>query len=63
MKIKYFEETDTALLEFSEHPIFETREVKENFYLDLDEDGHLVGLTIKHAMSQANIHEVSFQIM
>ncbi|MCX7095768.1 MAG: DUF2283 domain-containing protein [Methylobacter sp.] len=63
MKIKYFEETDTALLEFSEHPIFETREVNENFYLDLDEDGNLIGMTIEHAMSRANIHDLSFQIM
>ncbi len=63
MKIKYFEETDTALLEFSEHPIFETREVNENVYLDLDEDGNLIGMTIEHAMSRANIHDLSFQIM
>ena len=26
MKIKYFEDTDTALLEFSERPVFETKE-------------------------------------
>ncbi len=61
MKIKYFEDTDTALLEFSEHPIFETREVNENIYLDLDKDGNLIGMTIEHARSQANISEVSFQ--
>jgi uncharacterized protein YuzE len=61
MKIKYFEDTDTALLEFSEHPIFETKEINENIYLDLDENGNLIGMTIEHAMSQANINEVSFQ--
>ncbi len=61
MKIKYFEETDTAFLEFSEHPIFETREVNENIYLDLDKDGNLIGMTIEHARAQANISEVSFQ--
>lgn len=61
MKIKYFEDTDTALLEFSEHPVFETREINENIYLDLDEDGNLIGMTIEHATSQANINEVSFQ--
>ncbi|MCK9396185.1 MAG: DUF2283 domain-containing protein [Methylobacter sp.] len=61
MKIKYFEDTDTALLEFSEHPVFETREINENIYLDLDKDGNLIGMTIEHAMSQANINEVSFQ--
>ena len=61
MKIKYFEDTDTALLEFSEHPVFETKEINENIYLDLDEDGNLIGMTIEHALSQANINEVSFQ--
>ena len=61
MKIKYFEDTDTALLEFSEHPVFETKEINENIYLDLDEQGNLIGMTIEHAMSQANINEVSFQ--
>ncbi|MDO9185929.1 MAG: DUF2283 domain-containing protein [Methylobacter sp.] len=61
MKIKYFEDTDTALLEFSEHPVFETKEINENIYLDLDKDGNLIGMTIEHAMSQANINEVSFQ--
>jgi uncharacterized protein YuzE len=61
MKIKYFEDTDTALLEFSEHPVFETKEINENIYLDLDEAGNLIGMTIEDAMSQANINEVSFQ--
>lgn len=61
MKIKYFEDTDTALLEFSEHPVFETKEINENIYLDLDENGNLIGMTIEHALSQANINEVSFQ--
>ena len=61
MKIKYFEDTDTALLEFSDHSVFETKEINENIYLDLDEDGNLIGMTIEHALSQANIYEVSFQ--
>jgi uncharacterized protein YuzE len=61
MKIKYFEDTDTALLEFSERPVFETKEINENIYLDLDEAGNLIGMTIEHALSQANINEVSFQ--
>jgi uncharacterized protein YuzE len=58
MKIKYFEDTDTALLEFLERPVFETKEINENIYLDLDVDGNLIGMTIEHALSQANIHEV-----
>ena len=54
MKINYFEDTDTALLEFSERPVFETKEVNENIYLDLDEEGNLTGMTIEHTLSQGN---------
>ena len=57
MKFKYFEDTDTALLEFSERPVFETKEINENIYLDLDADGNLIGMTIEHALSQANSNE------
>ncbi len=39
MKVKYFKDTDTALLEFSEAPVRETREISENVYVDLDERG------------------------
>ena len=39
MKIKYFEDSDTALLEFVDRKIEETIEVNENIYLDLDKDG------------------------
>jgi uncharacterized protein YuzE len=53
MNIKYFEDTDTALLEFSDYPVFETKEINENIYLDLDKDGNLIGMTIEHAISQA----------
>jgi uncharacterized protein YuzE len=55
MNIKYFEDTDTALLEFSGYPVFETKEISENIYLDLDKDGNLIGMTIEHAISQANM--------
>jgi len=32
MKIKYFSDTDTALLEFSDAEVVETREINENIY-------------------------------
>ena len=60
MKIIYFEDTDTALLEFSERSVFETKEINENTYLDLDKAGNLIGMTIEHALSQANINVVRF---
>jgi uncharacterized protein YuzE len=58
MKIKYFKDTDTALLEFSQRSVEETREVSENIYVDLDGDGNLVSMTIEHAAESASLPEV-----
>ncbi|HNW59875.1 MAG TPA: DUF2283 domain-containing protein [bacterium] len=63
MKIKYFADTDTALIEFSENRVMETRELNENIYLDLDHSGRVVSLTIEHARQSANMNEFSFQQM
>ena len=60
MKIRYFADTDTALIEFSNESIAETREISENLYIDLDGKGDLVSMTIEHAKEKANISEVSF---
>jgi len=61
MKIKYFTDTDTALVEFSNHPVAQTKEINENIYVDLDADDNLVNMTIEHASKQANISEVAYQ--
>jgi len=60
MRIKYFSDTDTALLEFSDAEVVETREINENIYIDLDKDGSLVSMTIEHAKKQANLAELSY---
>jgi len=60
MKIRYFADTDTAFVEFSNESIFETKEVSENLYIDLDSKGNLVSMTIEHAKGKANISEVSY---
>ncbi len=49
MKIKYFSDTDTALVEFSRNEVAETKEINENIYIDLDGSGNLVAMTIEHA--------------
>jgi uncharacterized protein YuzE len=61
MKIKYFPDTDTALIEFASLPVGETREISEDIYVDLDESGRLVSMTIEHAKTSAAIKELSFQ--
>ena len=61
MTIKYFTDTDTALLEFADRPVEETTEVNENIYLDLDSQGNLVSMTIEHARAQTRLPELLFQ--
>ncbi len=63
MRVKYFSDTDTALIEFSSRTISETKEINENIYLDLDEKGNLVSMTIEHAKEQAKMPELDFQNM
>ena len=61
MKVRYFSDTNTALVEFVDKKIFETREINENIYVDLDEEGNLVSMTIEHAKANAGLREFSFQ--
>ena len=61
MRVNYFEDTDTALIEFTDQPVAETREVSESVMLDLDADGNLVSMTIEHASEKANIQDFSFE--
>jgi uncharacterized protein YuzE len=61
MKVNYFPDTDTAYVEFSENRPVETREINENIYIELDQEGNLVGMTIEHAQTQANIAEISYK--
>jgi len=61
MRVKYFADTDTALLEFSTNPPVETREVNENIYVDLDDNGRVVSMTIEHAGQSADMNEFLFQ--
>jgi uncharacterized protein YuzE len=55
MKVKYFPDTDTALVEFSDCEVVETREINENIYIDLDASGNLIAMTIEHACQQASL--------
>jgi uncharacterized protein YuzE len=61
MRIRYFADTDTALVEFSTNAPVETRELNENIYLDLDEHGRVVSMTIEHARQSAGMDEFLYQ--
>ena len=61
MKIKYFEETDTLLIEFRPAKVEETKDLDENTILDLDRDGNICAITIEHASERADIPHFSFE--
>ena len=61
MKVKYFPDTDTAHVEFVDESVHETKEISENIYVDLDEKGNLVSMTIEHAKANAGLWEFSYQ--
>jgi len=56
-----FNDTDTALVEFSDNTVQETREISENIYIDIDADGNLVSMTIEHAGTTAHLPDISYQ--
>ena len=61
MKVRYFSDTDTALVEFTNSEVAETKEIGENIYVDLDRQGNLVSMTIEHARTNARLQEFSYQ--
>ena len=63
MKVKYFSDTDTAHIEFTDQKIHETKEISENIYIDIDGQGHIVSMTIEHAKTSAGLWEFSYQEM
>jgi uncharacterized protein YuzE len=63
MKVKYFSDTDTALMEFTDEEVYETKEISKNVYADVDRNGNLENMTIEHAKSNARLWEFSYQEM
>lgn len=61
MRVKYFRDTDTALLEFLDAAVVSTREVNEDVYLDLDAEGNLVAMTIEHSRRNSQLPDVLVQ--
>lgn len=61
MRIKYFEDTDTTVVELSTNPPVETRELNENLYIDIDNQGLVVSITIEHAGKSTDMGEFLYQ--
>lgn len=61
MRIRYFAETDTLLIEFREAPVAETRDLDENTVLDVDAQGNICAITVEHASTRADIPKFSYE--
>ena len=62
MKVRYFADTDTLLIEFREAAVAETRDLDENTLLDVDAQGNICSITIEHASNRAGAPQFSYEV-
>ena len=60
MKIRYFEDTDTLLIELKGGTVDETRDLDEDTVLELDAKGQVLAITLEHATTRAELSSFSF---
>jgi uncharacterized protein YuzE len=61
MKVRYFPDTDTLLVELRDVPVAETRDFDEHTMLDLDRNGNICSITIEHASVRAGAPSFSYE--
>jgi uncharacterized protein YuzE len=61
MRVRYFEDTDTLLIELRGIPVAETRDLDENTVIDFDAKGNVCSITIEHASVRADGPKFSFE--
>ena len=61
MKVRYFADTDTLLIEFSDAVVAETKELDENTILDVDGQGNIRSITVEHASNRAGAPQFSYE--
>ncbi len=62
MNVRYFPDTDTLLVTFSDRKVAETRDLTEDVLVELDTQGRLVSMTVEHAKEQMNTTEFTYQV-
>jgi uncharacterized protein YuzE len=60
MKIEYFPETDSLYIELADRPGSDTREIEEGIVLDIDDQGHAVGIDIDQASKHLSLNKLNF---
>ncbi|MGH8219661.1 MAG: DUF2283 domain-containing protein [Steroidobacteraceae bacterium] len=61
MRVRYFEQTDTLLIEFRDVQAVETRDLDENTTVDIDHEGNVCAMTLEHASARAGIPQFSYE--
>lgn len=61
MIIKYFPDTDTLYVGFTDHEIAETIDFNDDTLLDIDREGNVVAMTLEHARNKVDLSDISFQ--
>jgi uncharacterized protein YuzE len=61
MRVRYFTDTDTLLIEFRDAPVSETRDLDDNTLLDLDTEGNICSITIEHASKRTDAPRFSYE--
>jgi len=61
MKVRYFADTDTLLIEFLDSPVTETRDLDENTVLDVDAKGNICSITVEHASQRTGAPQFSYE--
>jgi uncharacterized protein YuzE len=61
MRIRYFEDTDTLLIELTSSPIAETRDLDEDTVVELDSAGKVCAITLEHASSRTALSQFSYE--
>ena len=61
MKIRYFTDTDTLLIQLRDAPVAETRDLDEDTVVDLDARGNICAITIEHASARAGAPDFSYE--
>jgi uncharacterized protein YuzE len=61
MKIRYFTDTDTLLMQLRDSPVTETLDLDDDTTLDLDPHGNICAITIEHASERAGAPEFTYE--
>ena len=61
MKVRYFADTDTLLIEFLDALVAETRDLDEDTILDVDAKGNICSITVEHASRRAGAPQFSYE--